>query len=34
MRRSELYQAIRKLQLSSLTREQAVAYAHELYLAY
>lgn len=33
MRGSELYQAIRKLQLSGLTREQATAYAHELYLA-
>lgn len=33
MRGSELYQAIRKLQLSGLTREQAAACAHELYLA-
>ncbi len=33
MRRSELYQAIRKLQLSGLTKEQGPAYAHELYLA-
>ncbi|CAM4150873.1 hypothetical protein [Vibrio agarivorans] len=33
MRGIELYQAIRKLQLSGLAREQAAACAHELYLA-
>lgn len=33
MRGSEMYLAIRKLQHSGLTREQAAVYAHELYLA-